>query len=84
MTLPKKRRGGVPQGRIEILAVSRFVLPYLVPGCHTFGSKIAAAALRPRNDTELERFYWDKNVFGHMQSLYLKDRRFYPYVDVLN
>ena len=26
--------------------------PCFVPGCHAFGSKIATAALRPRNDTK--------------------------------
>ena len=26
---------------------SCFVLPYFVPGCHTFGLKIATAAVRP-------------------------------------
>ena len=34
-----------------------FCSPCFVPGCHAFDFKIAAAALRPRNDTNLERFY---------------------------
>ena len=33
-----------------------FVPPCFATGCHTFGLKIATAALRPRNDTDLERF----------------------------
>ena len=33
-----------------------FVLPCFVPGCRAFGFKIATAAMRPRNDTELETF----------------------------
>ena len=31
--------------------------PCFVPGCHAFGSKIATAALRPRNDTKNGRFF---------------------------
>ena len=34
-------------------------LPCFGAGCHSFDFQIAAAALRPRNDTELERF-WGK------------------------
>jgi len=30
--------------------------PCFGTGCHAFGLKIATAALRPRNDTNLERF----------------------------
>ena len=37
-----------------------YVLPCFGAGCHTFGFKIATAALRPRNDTKLGRF-WGKN-----------------------
>ena len=37
-----------------------YVLPCFGAGCHTFGLKIATAALRPRNDTKLGRF-WGKN-----------------------
>ena len=37
--------------------LSCFPLPCFVPGCHTFDFKIATAAVRPRNDTELERFW---------------------------
>ena len=36
---------------------SCFPLPCFATGCHTFGLKIATAALRPRNDTKLKRFY---------------------------
>ena len=35
---------------------SCFVLPCFVPGCHASNFKIATAAMRPRNDTNLERF----------------------------
>ena len=42
---------------------SCFVLPCFVPGCHAFGLKIATAALRPRNDTELETFLFGKQTF---------------------
>ena len=35
-------------------------LPCFGAGCHTFGFQIATAALRPRNDTKLGRF-WGKN-----------------------
>ncbi len=35
---------------------SCFVLPCLATECHAFGFKIATAAMRPRNDTELRRF----------------------------
>ena len=33
-----------------------YVLPCFATGCHAFNFKIATAALRPRNDTKLERF----------------------------
>ena len=42
---------------------SCFVLPCFGAGCHAFGLKIATAALRPRNDTELERFYLENGRF---------------------
>ena len=42
---------------------SCFPLPCFVPGCHAFDFKIAAAALRPRNDTNLERFYLENERF---------------------
>ena len=42
---------------------SCFVLPCSVPGCHTFGLKIATAAMRPRNDTKLRRFYLENGRF---------------------
>ena len=56
MALPEKRRGGVPAGRFEIWGFCRFPLPCFGSECHTFGLKIATAALRPRNDKDLERF----------------------------
>ena len=40
-----------------------YVLPCFGAGCHAFGLKIATAALRPRNDTELERFYLENGRF---------------------
>jgi len=43
---------------------SCFVLPCFATGCHTFGFKIATAAVRPRNDTELGRFYLDNERFA--------------------
>ena len=43
----------------EALGFCRFLLPYLAMGFHTFHFKIATAALRPRNDTKSERFYWE-------------------------
>ena len=51
---------------------SRLVLPCLVTGCHTFGFKIATAALRPRNGTKMERFYLKTNVLGRMQAVSTK------------
>ena len=50
MALPEKRRGGVPAERINNSGFCRFLLPCFATGCHTFGLKIATAALRPRND----------------------------------
>ena len=43
---------------------SCFVLPCFATGCHTFGFKIATAAVRPRNDTELGRFYLENGRFS--------------------
>ena len=51
-----------------------FVLPCFGAGCHTFGLKIATAALRPRNDTELERFYLDNRRFCFMRSFFARCR----------
>ena len=42
----------------------RFLLPCFVPGCHAFGLKIATAAERPRNDTQLERFNLENGRFS--------------------
>ena len=41
-----------------------FALPCFGAGCHTFGFKIATAALRPRNDTKLERFCLENRRFS--------------------
>ena len=42
---------------------SCFVPPCLATGYHAFGFKIATAALRPRNDTKMERFYLENERF---------------------
>ena len=42
---------------------SCYVLPYFATGCHASNFKIATAALRPRNDAELERFYLENGRF---------------------
>ena len=54
---------GAPAGRIRIWEFYRFPIPCFVPGCHTFGLKIATAALRPRNDTKMEHFMLGKHTF---------------------
>ena len=46
---------------------SCFPLPCFATGCHTFGLKIATAALRPRNDTNLKRFYLGNGRFCFMR-----------------
>ena len=40
-----------------------FVFPCFATGCHTINFKIATAALRPRNDTKLRRFYLENGRF---------------------
>ncbi len=40
-----------------------YVLPCFGAGCHTFDFQIATAALRPRNDTKLGRFYLENRRF---------------------
>ena len=42
---------------------SCFVLPCFGAGCHTFGLKIATAAMRPRNDTKTGRFCLENRRF---------------------
>ena len=42
---------------------SCFPLPCFATGCHTFGLKVATAAQRPRNDTNLERFCFGNGRF---------------------
>ena len=57
--LPRKRHFTRTQVRIS-RASAYFTAqprPCFVPGCHAFGSKIATAALRPRNDTKNGRFF---------------------------
>ena len=67
MALPEKCRGGAPAGRINNSGFYRFPLPCFAAGCHTFGLKIATAALRPRNDTNLKRFYLGNGRFCFMR-----------------
>ena len=50
--------GGIARLAVPIMGISsRLALPCLATGCHAFGLKIATAALRPRNDTKMKRFY---------------------------
>ncbi len=46
MALPTERRCGVPAGRIKNSGFCRFPIPCFVPGCHTFGLKIAASGAK--------------------------------------
>ena len=68
MVLPEKRRFGVAPRRSEIWGFCRFPLRCFAAGCHTFGFKIATAALWPRNDTKLGRLYLENGRFSFMQS----------------
>ena len=67
MALPERRRGGVPAGRINNSGFCRFLLPCFATGCPAFNFKIATAALRPRNDTNLKRFYLGNGRFCFMR-----------------
>ena len=49
---------------------SCFMLPCFVTGYHAFGLKIATAALRPRNDTELKRFYLENGRFSFFSVIF--------------
>ena len=61
----ERERGTKQRIHVFVLGISScFVRPCFATGCHTFGFKIATAALRPRNDTELERFYLDNGRFA--------------------
>ena len=42
----------------------RFPLPCFATGCHAYNFKIATAALRPRNDTNLNRFHFGNGRFS--------------------
>ena len=64
MALPKKRRVGVPAGRIKTWEFRRFPMPCFVTGCHAFDFKIATAAKRPRNDTKSGRFNLENGRFS--------------------
>ena len=46
------------------------MLPCFVTGYHAFGLKIATAALRPRNDTELKRFYLENGRFSFFSVIF--------------
>ena len=50
-----------------------FLLPRFVPASHAFGLKIATAAMRPRNDTKLGRFYFGNIRFGSCKAVSLRD-----------
>ena len=65
-TINKERGSRMKQGiHVFVIGLSScFVLPCLVPGCHAFGLKIATAAMRPRNDTKLGRFYLENGRFS--------------------
>ena len=52
----------------------RFALPCFAAGCHVDHLKIATAALRPRNDTKLERFYLETDVSHFMRSFFARYR----------
>ena len=74
MALWEKRRCGVAAGQTEIWEFCRFPIPCFVPGCHAFDFKIAAAALRPRNDTNLERFYLENGRFTFLRLFFARCR----------
>ena len=72
----KERESGMKR-RIPFFVIgisSCFVLPCFVPGCHAFDFKIAAAALRPRNDTNLERFYLENGRFAFLRLFFARYR----------
>ena len=53
---------------------SCFALPCFGAECHPFGLKIATAATRPRNDTNLKRFILETDVFRFMRSFFARYR----------
>ena len=56
----------------DIGITPRFVLPCFAAGCHVDHLKIATAAVRPRNDTKLERFYLETDVSRFMRSFFAR------------
>ena len=49
--------GDIVRLAVPIMGISsRLALPCLATGCHADHFKIATAALRPRNDTKMNRF----------------------------
>ena len=53
----ERKRNEARESMFFVIGISScFVLPCFATGCHTSNFKIATAALRPRNDTNLERF----------------------------
>ena len=53
---------------------SCFVLPCFGAGCHTFGLKIATAAMRPRNDTKIGTFLFENGRFSFMRLFFARCR----------
>ena len=53
---------------------SCFALPCFATGCHVTHLKIATAATRPRNDTNLKCFIWETDVFRFMRSFFARYR----------
>ena len=50
-----------------------FVLPCFATGCHTFPFQIAAAALRPRNDTKIGTVLFEKGRFSFLRLFFAVD-----------
>ena len=74
LILNRRRENGRISGRQTgtegacAAAFCRFPLRCFGSECHTFGFKIATAALRPRNDTNLKRFCFGNGRFCFMRS----------------
>ena len=61
----ERKRNEARESMFFVIGISScFVLPCFAVGCLAFGFKIATAALRPRNDTELGRFYLENGRFS--------------------
>ena len=69
---------GITRLVISIVGItSRFALPRLVPGYHTFGFQIATAALRPRNDKAGGFCLKKGRCFGSETTVYDNKRLFF-------